>query len=139
MMSRQISPSTEQLHGLQRVTRIWGVSRATVHRHRRPAAAVAHKRPGPLGAMADEDLVEATRQLLRDSPFHGEGHRKLDRGAIKGLQGRSHQPSPCAAGDARARSLGPPTHGGAARLEGPRRHDHHRAGGCHVGQRPARW
>jgi hypothetical protein len=34
--------------------------------------------------MADEELVEAIRQLLRDSPFHGEGYRKLDRGAIKG-------------------------------------------------------
>ena len=27
--------------------------------------------------MADEDLVAAIRQLLTDSPFHGEGHRKL--------------------------------------------------------------
>lgn len=27
--------------------------------------------------MADEDLVVAIRQLLADSPFHGEGHRKL--------------------------------------------------------------
>jgi putative transposase len=77
-MSRRVSPSTEQLYGLQRVTRVWGVSRATVYRHRHPAAAaVAHKRPGPLGAMADEDLVEVIRQLLRDSPFHGEGYRKL--------------------------------------------------------------
>ena len=27
--------------------------------------------------MPDEALVEAIRKLLRDSPFHGEGHRKL--------------------------------------------------------------
>jgi transposase InsO family protein len=27
--------------------------------------------------MADDALVEAIRRLLRDSPFHGEGHRKL--------------------------------------------------------------
>jgi transposase InsO family protein len=27
--------------------------------------------------MADEELVVAIRQLLTDSPFHGEGHRKL--------------------------------------------------------------
>jgi putative transposase len=75
-MSRQTSPATEQVYGLQRVTRIWGVSRATVYRHRRPAA-VTRKRPGPLGAMADEALVAAIRQLLADSPFHGEGYRKL--------------------------------------------------------------
>jgi putative transposase len=77
-MSRLVSPATKQAYGLLRVTRIWGVSRATVYRHRRPAVAVACKRrPGPLGAMADEDLVTAIRQLLRDSPFHGEGYRKL--------------------------------------------------------------
>jgi transposase InsO family protein len=38
---------------------------------------MARKKPGPLGAMSDEDLVAAIRQLLQDSPFHGEGHRKL--------------------------------------------------------------
>ena len=75
-MSRQVSPSTERAYGLERVTRIWGVSRATVYRHRRPAA-VTRKRPGPRGAMADEALVAAIRQLVQDSPFHGEGYRKL--------------------------------------------------------------
>ena len=74
-MSRQVSPSTERVYGLQRVTRIWGISRATIYRHRREP--VARKRPGPQGAMADGDLVAAIRQLLTDSPFHGEGYRKL--------------------------------------------------------------
>src|SRR4051812_38179931 len=74
-MSRQVSPSTDQVYGLQRVTRLWGISRATVYRHRSGAA--QHERPGPLGAMADEDLVVAIRELLTGSPFHGEGHRKL--------------------------------------------------------------
>jgi hypothetical protein len=39
------------------VTRIWGVSRATVYRHRHQPAAIERRRPGPLGAMADEELV----------------------------------------------------------------------------------
>ena len=76
-MSRQVSPSAAQAYGLLRVTRLWGVSRATLYRHRRPSEVVERKRPGPCGAMADEDLVVAIRQLLTDSPFHGEGHRKL--------------------------------------------------------------
>jgi putative transposase len=76
-MSRQVSPSTAQVYGLLRVTRLWGVSRATVYRHRRPATAVTRRRPGPLGAMPDEGLVRAIRQLLANSPFHGEGYRKL--------------------------------------------------------------
>jgi putative transposase len=76
-MSRWVSPSTDQVYGLQRVTRLWGIARATIYRHRLPLTAGERKRPGPLGAMADEDLVAAIRRLLTDSPFHGEGHRKL--------------------------------------------------------------
>ena len=76
-MSRQTSPATEQVYGLQRVTRIWGVARATIYRHRHRSEPVARKRPGPLGAMADEALVAAICRLLADSPFHGEGYRKL--------------------------------------------------------------
>lgn len=76
-MSRQVSPSTDKVYGLQRVTRCWGVARATVYRHRHPTQPVGRKRPGPLGAMSDDDLVVAIRQLLPDSPFHGEGYRKL--------------------------------------------------------------
>jgi putative transposase len=71
-MSRRVSPSTDEVYGVERVTRLWGVSRATVYRHRRPDQG-ARRRPGPVGAMSDKALVEAIRQLLRDSPFHGEG------------------------------------------------------------------
>jgi putative transposase len=76
-MSRQVSPSVSKIYGLQRVTRIWGVSRATIYRHRHHVDDVRCKRPGPLGAMSDKDLVAEIRRLLQDSPFHGEGYRKL--------------------------------------------------------------
>jgi putative transposase len=76
-MSQRVSPATDQVYGLQRVTRIWRISRATVYRHRRRPDDVKRKRPGPLGAMSDQDLVGAIRQLLQDSAFHGEGYRKL--------------------------------------------------------------
>jgi putative transposase len=76
-MSRRVSPSTDKMYGIERVTRLWGVSRATLYRHRRPTTVVERKRPGPRGAMSDEGLVAAIRQLLQDSPFHGEGYRKL--------------------------------------------------------------
>jgi transposase InsO family protein len=76
-MSRQVSPSTDKIYGLQRVARLWGVSRATLYRHRRPASVAERKRPGPRGATSDDDLVAAIRELLTGSPFHGEGHRKL--------------------------------------------------------------
>ena len=49
-MSRQVSPSTAKAYGIERVTRLWGVSRATVYRHRRPIGGHRARRPGPLGA-----------------------------------------------------------------------------------------
>jgi putative transposase len=76
-MSRQVSPSTSRPYGILRVTRLWGKSRATLYRYRRPDAARCRHRPGPLGPMPDEALVEAIRKLLAASPFHGEGHRKV--------------------------------------------------------------
>ena len=76
-MSRRVSPSTDRAYGLQRVARVWGASRATVYRHRCRSDDTPPRRSGPVGAMADEALVEAIRKLLTDSPFHGEGHRKL--------------------------------------------------------------
>ena len=86
-MSRQVSPSTDKIYGLQRVARLWGVSRATLYRHRCPARVAERKRPGPRGATSDDDLVAAIRQLLTGSPFHGEGHRKLwARLRFKGLR-----------------------------------------------------
>ena len=41
------------------------------------APPAARCRPGPRGRMSDADLVEAIRQVLTDSPFHGEGYRKV--------------------------------------------------------------
>ena len=76
-MSRQVSPSTRRPYGILRVTRLWGGSRATLYRHRRSDPPRCRRRPGPLGPMPDEALVEAIRQVLVASPFHGEGHRKV--------------------------------------------------------------
>jgi putative transposase len=76
-MSRQVSPSTDRGYGLQRVARVWRVARATIYRHRHRADAVQRRKPGPQGAMSDEDLAGEIRQLLQASPFHGEGYRKL--------------------------------------------------------------
>jgi len=75
-MSRRVSPSAAKPYGIERVARLWGVARATVYRHRRPADG-QRRRPGPVGAMPDEALVAEIRKLLEDSPFHGEGYRKL--------------------------------------------------------------
>jgi putative transposase len=76
-MSRLASPSTGRPYGVLRVTRTWGVSRATVYRRRRPPAAIECRRPGPSGALPDDELVAEIRELLKAGPFHGEGYRKV--------------------------------------------------------------
>lgn len=78
-MSRTLSPSVNRVYGLDRVCRRWCVSRATVYRHRRLAnrPEAPRHRPGPQGPMPDATLATAIRTVLQDSPFHGEGYRKV--------------------------------------------------------------
>jgi len=76
-MSVSVSPSSGKPYGTARVCRLWHVSRATLYRHRQPAAPELARRRGPAGPMPDVDLVEAIRAVLAQSPFHGEGHRKV--------------------------------------------------------------
>ena len=74
-MSRTPSTSTGRPYGLARVARVWGIARATVYRHRRPAEPSG--RPGPIGAMSDGDLAVAIRDVIGAGGFHGEGYRKV--------------------------------------------------------------
>ena len=76
-MSQTVSPSSAKPYGPARVCRIWRLSRATLYRHRRPPAFEPPRRRGPIGPMADTELVAAIRAVLADSPYHGEGHRKV--------------------------------------------------------------
>ncbi len=76
-MSATVSPSTGRAYGLARVSRVWGVARATVYRRRQPVVERPWLRPGPVGPMPDTELVEAIRALLVENAFHGEGYRKI--------------------------------------------------------------
>ena len=82
-MSGAYSIATHKRYGLQRVCRIWQVPRSTVyaHRHRSDGeGAIDSRRPkkrGPMGPCSDPVLVEQIGQVLTDSPFHGEGYRKV--------------------------------------------------------------
>lgn len=67
---------------LKTVCRVAGVSRsaASEQRRRRSASAdevPARRRPGPVGALPDLELLVEIRRDLDASPFVGEGHRKV--------------------------------------------------------------
>jgi putative transposase len=76
-MSRTLSPSSGKSYGLALVCRVWRVARATVYRYRAPPRTEAAPRRGPAGPMPDAALLAAIRAVLAESPFHGEGHRKI--------------------------------------------------------------
>jgi len=76
-MSRQVSPVSGKPYGLAKVCRVWRLARCGVYRHRASQPVLPRRRPGPSGAMPDADLVQAIRNVLAASPFHGEGHRKI--------------------------------------------------------------
>ena len=77
-MSQQTSPSTQQRYGLARVIRVWELSRSTFYarktRRDRPATPQRRGRPPVLD---DAALLVQIRAVIAESPFHGEGHRKI--------------------------------------------------------------
>ena len=77
-MSRTVSPISGKPYGLAAaVCQVWRIARSGVYRHQAPSSSVQPRRRGPAGPMADAALLEAIRTMLADSPFHGEGHRKV--------------------------------------------------------------
>ena len=68
---------------LARVCRVAGVSRSAACEQRRrrstsePTAPRVRRRPGPVGAMPDAELLPAIRREIAESPFVGEGHKKI--------------------------------------------------------------
>jgi len=66
---------------LATVCRVAGVSRSAASEQRRrrsvSAEVTVRSRPGPIGAMSDRELLAEIRKFFEDSPFTGEGHRKL--------------------------------------------------------------
>ena len=61
---------------LSRVCVVLGASRSTVY-HRRSRGDALGCRPGPQTDISDDELVEVIRRVLKDSPFAGEGYRKV--------------------------------------------------------------
>jgi putative transposase len=77
-MSRRTSVSAGKVYGVRRVCRAWEVAPSSYYAwQRRQHLEAEVRRRGPRGEHCDEDLVAAIRGLLRDSPFTGEGYRKI--------------------------------------------------------------
>ena len=76
-MSRQTSPSTHQRYGIARVLRVWELPRSTFYAQRERGAQPATGRRGRTPMLEDAALLTQIRAVITESPFHGEGHRKI--------------------------------------------------------------
>jgi len=81
-LARSASPGTGRPYGMQRVCRTFGVARSTAYYLKAREAVPPEPRPvprkrGPIGAGTDAELVGHIRRVLAESPFHGEGYRKV--------------------------------------------------------------
>lgn len=75
-MSRTTSPSCGKPYGLVRVCKAWDFPRSTYYKQR-SATEEPTKRPGPKGFHSDEELLFHIRRIIAESPFSGEGYRKV--------------------------------------------------------------
>lgn len=80
-MSAIESPSAHRPYGLARVCRAWRLPRSSAqllrHRRKGPAEAAEPARRGPKTALSDQEILDAIRQAILESPWVGEGHRKM--------------------------------------------------------------
>lgn len=81
-ISRHVSPATGQPYGVQRVCAAWHMARSSFYaRAAKPAHMAAEsvpaRRRGPRPAISEETLAGYIRAAIADSPFTGEGHRKI--------------------------------------------------------------
>ncbi len=75
-----MSPGTGRPYPLTMICEAWRVGRSTVYaaRDREESEGPAEpKKRGPKTKLSDEELVEEIRQVLKQSDFLGEGHRKV--------------------------------------------------------------
>lgn len=81
-MSVSASPSTGKVYGVERVCSAWGVPRSSFYNQHssKPQAdeeLPTKKKRGPKPKILDEKLLELIKQDIEESPFIGEGHRKV--------------------------------------------------------------
>lgn len=126
-MSRELSTSSGRPYGVERTARVLEVPRSTVYARRKAATRTEPPgKRGPRTALTDEALVAAIRGVLAETPWVGEGYRKvwamLRRAGVRSSRGRvlrlmrEHQLlAPHRAGNAH----GPKAHDGTITTERP--------------------
>ena len=77
-MSTASSISARRVYGIERVCAAWGMARSSFYSARSASACLTTPgKRGPVTALDDAALLTLIREDLANSPFKGEGHRKV--------------------------------------------------------------
>ena len=80
-MSRTVSTATGTSYGVKRVCLVWDQARSTFYARKQgtagPTEGQLPAKRGPKPEISDEELLKLIRTDLAESPFQGEGHRKV--------------------------------------------------------------
>ena len=122
-----MSPATGRAYPLVLLCEAWRVPRSSVYALRSPPGGGEKLgKRGPKTALSDEALVVEIRTVLSESPFLGEGHRKVRaRLAVKGIRAgknrvlRLMRENGLLAPVRQGRPRGDRSHGGRIRTERP--------------------
>lgn len=76
-MADSYSASAKRPFGKKLVCQLSGVPRSTFYYRSVVTPEKSKQRPGPKVTMTDSEVLEKIRDLLKERPFLGEGHRKL--------------------------------------------------------------
>jgi putative transposase len=127
-MSHAVSLSTRKSYGVVMVINEWDLSRSSYYarREREQKPASEARKRGPRTKYTDEELTEHIRQVLIESPFVGEGHRKAwAQLRVKGVRTskarvlRLMREAGLLAPGRPSRTLGPRSHEGTITTERP--------------------
>lgn len=75
-MSDRISPQTKLKYGIEMTCKVWKFSRSTFYHSRKRILEPKDKR-GRLPSISDDDLIQEIKEDIKNSHFHGEGHKKI--------------------------------------------------------------
>ena len=94
MKASETSSVTGRKYGIQRVCKAWGIARSTLYHNRcKQRSELPRAKPGPKPIIADDELLSDIREVIDESPFAGEGYRKIyarlkRKGCVRFSQGR---------------------------------------------------
>jgi transposase InsO family protein len=75
-MSDRISPQTKLKYGIEMTCKVWKFPRSTFYHSRKRILEPREKR-GRLPSISDDDLIQEIKEDIKNSHFHGEGHKKI--------------------------------------------------------------